>query len=616
MSWGLVDVRSLAWVAVVLAGCASAPIQASGPEPASPVVPPLYVQLEGEAEAEPERRIEPALPRAIAALDAAGFKDASVRKGDAAKATAHGLSTSLAIEALEEIAEACPDPKDKECGGNPEAFETKWKLVQWLGFAGDETAAGALLRLRSDGGYRAGMALDSLLARRAEARATPCTSPGTEAVAEMAASLNDFAVFDQRGQALVARPLTVSESADLAYFLVAVEQAGTPVGTDDNSFASGAQPSAEFDLDRKENYTGLERALADGDTEAIVGSGVAYLQPLGFPGKIDRSLDGDRSWGGARYSYVMRDVALAAEVEGQYTLSSALYRRANPGGGGCGTSVSSRRGKQLKGLIRSAEAGGSCNEVVAERLLDWDGRDDSFFGPDRLAAAGLDVARLYRGAFLTRHRDLPEAQLSDALDRAPEAFAFAARARIESKGDEAWDARIWSIEGLADTLGSEGGFYLAAALPELAPSARRRAIEAIGAAGLRAHVGACDEESFWGLGMGFSTLWSRPIAAFGKTCELAYSDADVATLYRSVRPNMRSASAEVRNATVQMASALGALTAVGDIRKLHARHRRAAKACKPSDQNRCYAEENALGSTREALETLKQHRTALRARTQ
>lgn len=612
------DARSFGWVAVVLAGCAQAPTPTAGPASTHPVVPPLYAELEvdhaPEADPKPQERVEPALPQAMAALEGAGLTHAWFGKDGAARATEHGLTSSIAIAALDEIAEVCPDSKAPPCEARPGALKTKAKLIQWLGFAGDERSGGVLFRLKSGGLFGASIALDNMLARRAEARAVACAPPATDAVAEVRASLSDFAVFDQQGKGLVARPLTTAESADLAYFLVAVEQAETPVGTDDNSFDSGSKPSEQFSLERDANYATLEQAGAAADTEEIIRSGVAYLESLGYPGKIDRSLEGNMRWGGGRYSYVMRDVALAAELAGDFTLSSALYRRANPGGGACGTSVSSRRGAQLKGLIRSADAGGNCNEVVAERLLDWDGDDDSFFGPDRLAAAGFDIERIYRGAFLTRHRDLPEAELFAALDRAPEAFAAAARARVESKGSEAWDARIWAIEGLADTLGREGGFYLAATLPQLAPSAKRRALDAIGAAGRRMQVGPCEGQGFIGFGS-TSSQWTRPVAAFGKSCQSSYSDDDVKTLYRSFRSNMRSVSADVRIATVGAASALGALTALGDIRKLHARHRRAAKACKPGDQGQCYAQENAVRSTSQALKTLREHQAELRART-
>lgn len=580
-------------------------------------MPPLDADRVAEVESEPGfvERTEPALPRAILALEASGLKSANVREDGAARAAEHGLTASLAVDALEEIADACTDPDNLQCDRSPEGLEIKKTLVQWLGLSGDEGAGEVLMRLDSAGEYRAGMALDQVLERRAEAQATACTPPAAGVVAEVEASLTDFAVFDQRGSVLLARALTPSESADLAYFLVAVERAGTPVGTDDDSFESGSTPSETFNLDREANYTAFEQARTTGDTEAVIRSGVAYLEPLGFPGTIDRSLEGNHRWGGAQYSYVMRDVAVAAEVAGDYGLASSLYRRANPGGGACGTSVSSRRGDQLHGLIRAADAEGRCNDVVAERLLDWDGREGSYFGPDRLTDAGFDIERIYRGAFLTRNRDLPEMQLLGALGRAPATFAVAARARIESKGAEAWDARIWSIEGLADTLGKEGGFYLADALGVLAPDARRRAIEAIGEAGRRERVGPCEGFGSWGFGRG-SSNWSRPVAVFGTTCELSYSDAEVAALYRALRPNMRSASVGVRLATVEAASSLAALTARGDIKKLHAKHRRAAKACKPDGQNHCYTQKNALSTTREALETLEKHRTELRTRTE
>lgn len=557
---------------------------------------------------------EPALPGALAALDAAGLEHASFSEDKATRATEHGLTPALAVAALDEIAALCSDAKDDRCEGHPELQDAKWKLVQWLGFAGDAASAEVLMRLSAKGGYRVRVALDNRLVRQAQERATGCSPPAADEVERKAASLADFAVFDQGKRRLVARPLTQAEASDLAYFLVAVEGAGTPVGTDDNSFMSGSKPSEQFNLDRDANYAALENARAAGDADEIVRAGLAYLEPLGFPGQIDRSLEGNIRWGGGRYSYVMRDVALAAEVAGDYALSSALYRRANPGGGGCGTSVSSRRGRQVKGLIRTADAGGSCNEVVAERLLDWDGRKDSFYGPDVLEAAGFDIPRIYRGALLTRNRDVAEAELLAAIARAPQGLAAAARGRLAANGNEAWERRVWSIEGLADTLGRDGGFYLAAALPQLAPAGRKRAIDAIGAAGVRAQIGPCDERTLWGFGRSFSSQWSRPVGTFGKTCKAAYSDDDVAALYRSLRPYLRSASSGTRSATAGAAAALGAVTAMRDIRKLHARNRRAARVCKQKRDAQCHSEDSALSRTGSALEVLEEHQAQLRAR--
>lgn len=597
-----------------LAGCAHAPT--SNPTTSALPSPATRVREEPAAEPKQAEPADPSLPRAIEAFAAAGLEKGYFSDEDATEAMEHGVSQPLVISALEEIAETCRDQGSESCGGSLDTVKTRRRLIRWLELVGDEDSLDILLRLDGQGEYRAGIALEEVLERRAAAQPTSCTPPQKDAVETIRASLSDFAVFDQRGKKLVARPLTSSEAGDLAYFLAAVELAGTPVGTDDESFTSGTKPSEAFGEARKADLENLTRARFYGDTDEIVRTGVAYLAHLGFPGQIDRSLEGEWAWGGARYSYVMRDVALAAEVSADHQLASALYRRANPGGGACGTSVSSRRGGQIKGLIRSADAAGRCNEVVAERLLDRDGDRGPFYGPDHLATAGFDIARLYRGAFLTRHRDLPQTELLAAVAAAPADFALAARARIEAHGVEAWETRVWAIEGLADTLGYDSGFELAAVLPLLHDDARRRAIEAIGAAGSRYQIGPCDEMSGFGLGMSWSSQWSRPVQAFGTSCETSYSDEDAKRLYRSLRPYLRSKSADLRSATVRTLSSLGAVTAARDLRKLHARNTQAVAACDPEDDDgSCYSEQSAVEATKDALEHIQTLRADLRDRT-
>lgn len=606
-----VRARTLGWALPFLIACAHAPSQ-----PANPPSPVSVPSVDADPLPELQAPREPALPRAIEALSGAGLKSGIYSTKTADRAAKNGLSQELAIAALDEISATCDDHSSQSCGGDLDLVKTRARLVQWLRYRGGEAAMPILLQLDGRGELGAGRALHAVLSRRANARPASCTPPAIDTVSEVQASLADFAVFDRRRKKLTARPLTEAEAADLAYFLVAVEGAGTPTGTDDQSFKSGTKPSETFTSDQKGALERQKRALFYGDAEEIVRTGVAYLEPLGFPGKIDRSLEGDMSWGGARYSYVMRDVALAAEVAEDYDLASALYRRANPGGGACGTSVSTRRGRQIKGLIRSSDAAGRCNDVVAERLLDWDGDRDTYYGPDRLADAGFDIARIYRGAFLTRHRDLPEPRLLEALAQAPEAFAGAARARIEAKGTEAWETRVWAIEGLADTLGRDGGFFLASALPQLEDAQRQRAIEAIGSAGHRYTIGPCDENSVLGLGMGWSSFWTRPVGVFGTSCELAYSDDQAKQLYRSFRSDLRATSPSLQASAVNAAASLGVVSAVRDLRKLHARNERAASACQPDDDTNCYTEENALERTREALEHIESLKTELRARRQ
>jgi hypothetical protein len=148
----------------------------------------------------------------------------------------------------------------------------------------------------------------------------------------------------------------------------------------------------------------------------------------------------------------LRALALAAEMEGEIAVAAEHYRRADPLATTEPYTESELFGLQIRGLIRTTERSSGCGPVVPERLLDWD-RDHPFerrmtpdaraqlgYGPDRLAAAGFDVPRLYRGARVTHDREARTLQA--AIDRGPVELRSPALSRLARVGLEAWHARI------------------------------------------------------------------------------------------------------------------------------------------------------------------------------
>jgi hypothetical protein len=386
-------------------------------------------------------------------------------------------------------------------------------------------------------------------------------------------------VIDAVDGALVGRAATAGELDDLAYFFTAVAEAGPAVGEEPGTTRSGIEPTDDELLDRAAWMASVEYGQRVGDPERVLQAGEAYLRSLGWPGEIDTSREGDVAWGGARFSYVMRDVALAAELAGDPELAGSLYRRANPGGGACGTSVDYRRGEQIKGLIRAAEAAGRCRAVVPERLMNWEGGVESVYGPARLRQAGFDLARLYRGALLTRHRDRDPAVVEAALRRAPADLVEPALQRLRERGPEAWEKRVVAIESIPAELGRAGVELLLPQIDLLDDTARARAVEAVGQAGARPFVGRCPEGG-WGIGFGGGNVWHRTVHAFGTTCALAYSDADAARIHRLLAPFALAPDLDLREATVSAIADLAPRTGRATLRRAAAKTARELARCR------------------------------------
>jgi hypothetical protein len=448
-------------------------------------------------------------------------------------------------------------------------------LVELEGARGLEIA----MRFALLGDFHSDELVDTALERRVLAAMEQgvCEPPHTDELAAAREDLVDFRVLEATaGGKLRARKLEATELDDLAYFMAAVVQAGTPVGEpweDDE-----AAPNEALIPELKQAKRRWEQSKQRGDLDAAFAAGEDYLELLGWPEPIHIADEISFAWGGAAYSYLMRDMAKLAELRGRHEQARQLWTRANPGGGACGSSASYYWHDQLRGSIRTAEILGDCRPTIAERLLDIDAYswwtfgegsfesyDDGFdYGVRRLAAAGFDLARLYRGALLTRNRELDPLAIADALvgpEREP------ARARLLARGSEDWEWRVRASEGLADTIGEPALEPLLALLPVANPELRARVIEAIGRAGRRFSSGACDPEHRALIGEG-SNIWHRVVRPFGHDCSTRLDDRETSKLARQLRPYLGDDNQDVRVATAGAFVHLLALDTLPALREL------------------------------------------------
>jgi hypothetical protein len=489
---------------------------------------------------------------ARAALQAAGLherwsmpEDAAVRARDA------GIDEARVARWIDALLAGClaaPDRcRDPLAASTPESEVTDM-LLAVLGEIGADASLPLLRRLDARGFYQAGVARARIHERamlQAVARSV-CAPPDASEIQSVRAGLDDFAVLRVRAGRLVAERPTPAELDDLSYFLAAVAQAGTEVGhlpgRAHGSWTDPAPPSAE-----RERLAGeLDAARLRGDLPAMARHAGAYLASLGYPRAVRFEDESTYAWGGARYSYVMRDLAEVSEDLGQLGQAAELYRHADPGGGACGTSVDYRWQEQVEGVIRAEERRGQCRAVVAERLL---GIDENFgpgvYGTARLRAAGFDLLRLYRGALVTRHREIEPAELERVLAQASGGLGPAALQRLARRGPEDWARRVHAVRGLADA-GQR------AALPVLveiaASSAPAVAVEALTALADLAEKPPYDPCSdAWG-SASFSNVWQRPVHSLGRACETHLDARARADLARSLAPFLRHASLDVRKA--------------------------------------------------------------------
>jgi hypothetical protein len=582
-----------ALVGLLLLGCTATarPIATPGPSTAG------NVEVD---RATPDAEVDPVAAAETIFMRAEMEHPARPSHDDANALQRAGMTEPIAIAALS----ACMgDSRAPRCLASEQAES----IVEWLADHGTMRSARVLYARDHAGLIVADRALDDVLARSMVAEAGPCTPPDDDEIQRAREDLTDFVVVDRvRDDRLVARVLDAGELDDLAYFMAAVRFAGPEITESHGGFRSGLVPERD-ELERRVTWLAeIDDARKVGDLATVQSRGYAYIESLGYPGELDLSREGEMTWGGARGSQLMREVAIASEIVGELDVAASLWQRANPGGGMCGTSVGYRWQKQVQGFIRARERSEGCRAVVAERMLDIDGDfdDASPYGPARLVQAGFDLAKLYRGALLTRNRDLDPTAVRDAIERAPATIRAAAQARWTKRGPEAWEARVRAVQGAADELGRAGVDLLLAHHEAFAAPVRARAITAIGSAAARTQVGPCEDGWIHLRGFSIGGPWERSVHMFGKECATRLSDHDATALTKRLRAHLDAEEPDIRAA---------ALYAIGEIaapRSLQLLRRRLARAeadlarCRAADPDDCHELDRVRDAAQSAIDNV------------
>jgi hypothetical protein len=260
-------------------------------------------------------------------------------------------------------------------------------------------------------------------------------------------------------------------------------------------------------------------------------------------------------WGGSGASYLMREAARSAELLGRYDLAEALYRRALPGGGMCGTTVHLRLAAQIAGAVRAAEQRGGCRTAVVERLYAL-ARADTPYGTDSLARAGFDVPRLYAGALLMSGRD-DVAALERALLALPSRSAEAV-ARLTRLGQEAWATRVRALEGYADTAKGAALPWLMALAAQGGATTRTEALHALGALAEDRGYDPCVPTRLgriWGTHSGDGR---REVRGIMQDCKTRLRAPTIDDLVQRVEAMAKDSDASVREAVANTLGRLGA----------------------------------------------------------
>jgi hypothetical protein len=440
---------------------------------------------------------------------------------DVANLVAAGASEELTRLALEDALRTCPEDLD---GAAMDAGALDCRAAMYLSGLlariadpAPGTPSPSIRLLARFGGRERSHGsrwLETVLERRFLATSLTCSPPTEDLVTARESSLPDFVASPVNGS----RRLGRAEKRDLAYALVAVERSGPPVGSAvEDTTTPPLAPDAPERVAHAKRQDQMRQALRVGAIERYVEVGVADLEAFGYPGPIRVRADGDMRWGGAGMSYQMRELALHAELIGKRELAHDLYRRANPGGGTCGTSFGYIRDGQIAGVIRTAT---DCLTVAAELL--FAAADDDAYGPLTLSRAGFDVGRIYRGLLPTLHGSAP------------------------------WATRTRAIEGLADV---EKG----SAIETLVALGRTENAENQGsvlyALGKLAETHGADPCASLGFGFGSSSS-SRPrqVRSANLECTTRIPAARMTALARAVEWFLRSNDPSVRGAA---ATALG-----------------------------------------------------------
>ncbi|NUP10073.1 MAG: HEAT repeat domain-containing protein [Polyangiaceae bacterium] len=474
---------------------------------------------------------------------------------------------------LAALVKSCTDAKGREaepCKVVQEGSSDEAKLVvPMIEIVGEAAPIGAgatdeirvLVQLSQRGLSRADTAIERILERRFAATKPVCTAPSATEVADASASLDDFLVIEGRGSA---RKPTQAERDDLAYFYAAIAKNGPAVGSSE-VVAGNKLPADHPDLDaRTKMREEMDAALLDGDIARHAKAAKGYLTSLGYPGALRSGEERDQRWGGAAFSFVMRDLARSLEILGEHAEAEQLYRRANPGGGACGTSTHTRFDAQNEGAIRTGHQRGGCGAVVAEHLFSvwYDPRE--LYGTTLLTRGGFDIARLYRGALLTTGRS-DKATVDKALQTSTHAAEGVAR--LERLGIENWAERVRAVRGFADTSRRDGVESLAALASTGSTGDRIEALSAIGSLAEDRGFDPCPKNGTrhgWGRG-GNGERRVHPVM---DDCNTRIDDKTVIKVVTSITTLQNDPNPDVREALAQTLGRMASPKARTTLRKL------------------------------------------------
>jgi hypothetical protein len=382
-----------------------------------------------------------------------------------------------------------------------------------------------------------------ILEREYAAAAQACPPPSDEEVRRAAQKLAGYQVLAPDGGTLTPRPPSATELNDLAYFVAATEGEGAGVGEATTGSNGNWMNPGPPNADRKSLVEQERAARRAGDLEAVARLAREYLGTLGFPGELRTAEEHSYGWGGPRWADVMRDLALADETLGRFDEAAAVYRRANPGGGACGTSVGYLREEQTKGLIRSADRAGKCRSVVAERMIFRSEQDrQGLYGIAPLRRAGFDIERLYRGALVT----------------------------LNHRGAENWEARTHALEGWTELSGRTALPTLLGLARHGDDSLRLRALHTLGELARFESSPTCDPSGCDGTAesgsITFGDAFSSRIRPLGASCDPELNADDHATLTVTMEQLLGDPSWPIRRASAEVLGEVGTPASIPALR--------------------------------------------------
>jgi hypothetical protein len=436
----------------------------------------------------------------------------------------------------------------------------------------------------------------------------PCTPPLPGEVAAAREELADFPILRLRKGVLRAELPTQQELDDLAYFLVAVAQAGEEVGARHEG-ASWRNPAPAHGR-RAELFAELTAAKGAGKVLDVERLARTYLETLHFPNALHGAEEDVFFWHAPRYHYVMRDLAESWEALGRFHEAAGLWRRNNRDGAACGTGASFAWQEQVKAVIRDEEIEGRCEAAVAERLLDIDGsawQPDDPYGPKRLRDAGFDLARLLRGALLTRNRDAGEETVLRAIAELPATPRLFAQMRIRDKGVEDWERRLEAARGVADTMQDAAIPLLLAAADESLPTGRQRVLSALGDLAERPLYDPC-HGALGGL-VGKIGDWHRPVRPMEERCAHGSTQATRERLAKAIRAYAGDRDVATREAVAVALGKLAVPAARPTLRRLLADAEPSGQICAASTSEGCQRwrpRYPVREAARQALDTLRE----------